>query len=73
MMESTMANPATISIDPRVALQEERLRNQALEAHYANRVLVLGQRIFDLEQAKADLEKKVASLSGEPEPPADPS
>ncbi|HEU5019694.1 MAG TPA: hypothetical protein VFT69_17185 [Pseudolabrys sp.] len=68
-----MAKAETISIDARVALQEERQRNQALEAFYANRVLVLGQRIFDLEHAKADLEEKIESLTGEAEPPVDPS
>jgi hypothetical protein len=62
-----------IAINPVVALSEERQRNQVLEAFYVNRVLVLGQRIFDLEQAKAALEEKVASLTGEAEPPADPS
>jgi hypothetical protein len=68
-----MAKDQTIAIDARVALNEERSRNQALEAYYSNRVLVLGQRIFDLEQAKAELEEKVAQLTGEQEPPADPS
>jgi len=68
-----MGKDQTISIDARVALNEERSRNQALEAYYSNRVLVLGQKIFDLEQAKADLEEKVAQLTGEPELPADPS
>jgi len=68
-----MAKDQTIAIDARVALNEERSRNQTLEAYYSNRVLVLGQKIFDLEQAKAELEEKIASMEGEADPPADPS
>lgn len=39
----------TVTIDPRVALVEERLLAQAVEAYLKNRNLFLAQRVFELE------------------------
>lgn len=38
-----------VAIDPRVALVEQQLLAQAIEAHLKNRNLFLAQRVFELE------------------------
>jgi hypothetical protein len=38
-----------VTVDPRVALVEQQLLAQAIEAHLKNRNLFLAQRVFELE------------------------
>lgn len=55
----------TISIDPRVALQETTLRAEAVEAFYRNRCLALGQTVLEHEMMIAQQADRILALEAD--------